>query len=163
MVHISSESVALSATHKARRTKPRCALFRMVPRKNQEHSDRGDITKISSVGVYCRSTLETTSSSRHGPGAHSSLTPPRPLVGDSPNVHDSRALLQQISAYYISRGHAQFFGGWISNAHADYRRALELDPGSAEARRLCRQFDAKGEKRDKAIVLFCCMLVFPGR
>ncbi|CAM9467354.1 unnamed protein product, partial [Hapterophycus canaliculatus] len=59
----------------------------------------------------------------------------------------------KISAYYVSRGHAQFFGGWISDAHADYRRALELDPGSAEALRLCRQFDAKGETNDIAILV----------
>lgn len=32
----------------------------------------------------------------------------------------------------------------------DYRRALELDPDNAEARRLCRQFDSKGE-----VVSYC--------
>lgn len=52
-------------------------------------------------------------------------------------------LLRQVSAYYISRGHALYFNGNVSSAHADYRRALELDPGNAEARRLCLQFDTK--------------------
>ncbi|CBJ29824.1 hypothetical protein Esi_0162_0052 [Ectocarpus siliculosus] len=50
-----------------------------------------------------------------------------------------------VSAYYLSRGHAQYFGGRISEAHADYRRALELDPANVEAGRLCRQFDSKGK------------------
>eukprot|EP00904_Undaria_pinnatifida_P002290 jgi/Undpi1/12061/HiC_scaffold_4.g01759.m1 len=48
-----------------------------------------------------------------------------------------------VSAYYISRGHALYFNGNVSSAHADYRRALELDPGNAEARRLCLQFDTR--------------------
>lgn len=51
----------------------------------------------------------------------------------------------QVSAYYLLRGHALYYGGWISDAHVDYRKALQLDPGNMEARRLCRQFDSKGE------------------
>lgn len=54
-----------------------------------------------------------------------------------------RLLLLQVSAYHLSRGHALYFNGQLSEARADYRRALELDPGNAEARRLCFRFDTK--------------------
>ncbi|CAN0515806.1 unnamed protein product, partial [Scytosiphon promiscuus] len=43
--------------------------------------------------------------------------------------------LPKVSAYHLSRGHALYFNGQITEARADYRRALELDPGNAEARR----------------------------
>lgn len=39
-----------------------------------------------------------------------------------------------------------YFSGRVSEGHADYRQALELDPSNAEAKRLCRQFDPKGTR-----------------
>lgn len=71
------------------------------------------------------------------------------LLLESPNTHAPppspfyHFYLIQVSAYHLSRGHALYFNGQISEAHADYRRALELDPGNAEARRLCFQFGMK--------------------
>lgn len=67
------------------------------------------------------------------------------LIRSPPFVFLLSLQLRQVSAYFLLRGHALYYGGWISDAHADYRNALQLDPGNVEARRLCRQFDSKGE------------------
>ncbi|CAM9154920.1 unnamed protein product, partial [Sphacelaria rigidula] len=50
----------------------------------------------------------------------------------------------KVSAYYTSRGQALYFQGKAAEAHADYRKAVELDPGNEEAGRLSRQFDFGG-------------------
>ncbi|CAM9192704.1 unnamed protein product, partial [Pylaiella littoralis] len=69
------------------------------------------------------------------------------FLGAKSEVDTAIAFNWKVPAYYILRGHAQYFGGWISDAHSDYRKALQLDPENLEAQRLCRQFDSKG-KRD---------------